>query len=237
MGLGHSPTLVTNGLVLCLDAGNTKSYPGSGTAWNDLSNTSNGTLANGAFFSSDNLGAINFDGTNDMVTVPNVSAFSIGTTCTHECVLHWNGNNQSATACGKWGGSPWAEYTIGIWGWDGTQRSGSGNNIVTTFYLNNPNPVVYLVYQMPAAGVYFVQATHNTSEYKMWVNGQLIESKTYSPQASGSFNTNASYGVGKVTGSTAYYTGRVHFCRLYNRVLTESEILQNYNSMRSRFGI
>jgi hypothetical protein len=53
MGLGHSPSVVTSGLVLCLDAGHTKSYPGSGTAWTDLSGNGNtGTLTNGPTFNS-----------------------------------------------------------------------------------------------------------------------------------------------------------------------------------------
>ena len=68
MGLSHSPKIVTNGLVLCLDAGNTKSYPGSGTAWNNLSSTSNnGTLTNGPTYDSTNGGSLIFDGTNDYI--------------------------------------------------------------------------------------------------------------------------------------------------------------------------
>lgn len=58
-----------NGLVLCLDAGNTKSYPGSGTTWTDLSGRGNtGTLTNGPTYSSANGGSIVFDGTNDYVS-------------------------------------------------------------------------------------------------------------------------------------------------------------------------
>ena len=64
----YGPRIVTDGLVLCLDAGNSKSYPGSGTAWNDLSrNGNNGTL-NGPTFNSADRGSIVFDGTNDYVS-------------------------------------------------------------------------------------------------------------------------------------------------------------------------
>ena len=56
MALAHSPRIITDGLVLCLDAGNTKSYPGSGTAWSDLSGQgNNGTLTNGPTYSSEIL--------------------------------------------------------------------------------------------------------------------------------------------------------------------------------------
>jgi hypothetical protein len=66
MALSHSPSIVTDGLVLCLDAGNPKSYPGSGTTWTDLSgNGNNGTLVNGVGYSGDNLGSLSFDGVND----------------------------------------------------------------------------------------------------------------------------------------------------------------------------
>ena len=71
MGLSHSPSLVMNGLVLCLDAGNSKSYPGTGTTWTDLSgNGNNGTLTNGPTYSSANGGSLVFDGTNDYTQTP-----------------------------------------------------------------------------------------------------------------------------------------------------------------------
>ena len=72
MALAHSPRIVTDGLVLALDAGNAKSYPGSGTAWTDLSgNSNNGTLTNGSTYSSVDGGAIVFDGSDDYVVSSN----------------------------------------------------------------------------------------------------------------------------------------------------------------------
>jgi hypothetical protein len=63
MGTQGGPGIVTDGLVLSLDAANKKSYPGSGTAWTDLSGAGkSGTLTNGPVFSSDNVGIIDFDG-------------------------------------------------------------------------------------------------------------------------------------------------------------------------------
>jgi len=69
MAVGYNPRIVTDGLVLCLDAGNTKSYPGSGTTWNDLSGQgNNGTLTNmdGSNYSD---GALSFDGSNEYVNL------------------------------------------------------------------------------------------------------------------------------------------------------------------------
>ena len=68
MAFIHSPKLVTNGLVLCLDAANKLSYPGSGTTWYDLSgNANNGTLTNGPTFNSANSGSIVFDYIDDYI--------------------------------------------------------------------------------------------------------------------------------------------------------------------------
>jgi hypothetical protein len=72
--IGYRDT-ITNGLILNLDAANTKSYPGSGTTWTDLSQyKSNGTLTNGPTFSSTNGGGITFDGTNDFVLLTSGAA-------------------------------------------------------------------------------------------------------------------------------------------------------------------
>ena len=68
MGVAYNSKIVTDGLVLCLDAGNSKSYPGTGTTWTDLSGRGNtGTLTNGPTYSSANGGSIVFDGSNDFV--------------------------------------------------------------------------------------------------------------------------------------------------------------------------
>jgi hypothetical protein len=73
-----APNTVTNGLVLYLDAGNTNSYPGTGTSWRDISgNSNNGTLTNGPTFNSANLGSIVLDGTDDYVNCGNNSSINI----------------------------------------------------------------------------------------------------------------------------------------------------------------
>ena len=84
MSLNHGgKPIVTDGLVLCLDAANPKSYPGSGTTWTDLSgNGNNGTLVNGVGYNSDNGGSLSFDGVNDYVSKsswvnPPTTVFSI----------------------------------------------------------------------------------------------------------------------------------------------------------------
>jgi hypothetical protein len=68
MGIAYNTSIVRDGLVLYLDAANKKSYSGTGTVWKDLSGQSNnGTLVNGVGYSSDNKGAMAFDGVDDYV--------------------------------------------------------------------------------------------------------------------------------------------------------------------------
>ena len=72
MGLSHSPSIITQNLVLCLDAANSKSYPGSGTTWyNLIPGGVNGTLTNGPTYSSANGGVIALDGVNDYISLTN----------------------------------------------------------------------------------------------------------------------------------------------------------------------
>jgi hypothetical protein len=84
MGISRGPKIVSSGLVLCLDAANKLSYPGTGTTWTDLSGTGkNLTLTNGPTFNAGNMGSIVFDGTNDYAVVNPVSAFNI------YCISMW----------------------------------------------------------------------------------------------------------------------------------------------------
>ena len=70
MGISAGPDIVEDGLVLCLDAANIRSYPGTGTTWTDLQGSNNGTLENGPTFDSSNAGNIVFDGSDDRVDLP-----------------------------------------------------------------------------------------------------------------------------------------------------------------------
>ena len=77
---GGGGGIVTQNLVLNLDAGDNSSYGGSGTTWTDLSGQgNNGTLVNGVAYSSDNSGYLIFDGNDDKVTLPVGSDFAYGT--------------------------------------------------------------------------------------------------------------------------------------------------------------
>ena len=96
MGLSHAPRVITDGLVLGLDAANTRSYGGSGTTWTDLIGSNNGTLTNGPVFTQEpkqepfgGAGAVYFDGTGDYLSVADGTDFTLGTdNFTLECWVY-----------------------------------------------------------------------------------------------------------------------------------------------------
>ena len=90
MALAHSPSTVMNGLVLCLDAANSKSYPGSGDTWFDLSGRgNNGTLVNGVGYDSGNGGSFSLDGVDDYSSVPSTNGLDLSGTSTSLTVSCW----------------------------------------------------------------------------------------------------------------------------------------------------
>jgi hypothetical protein len=221
MAYFHSPQIVKDGLVLLLDAANTKSYPGSGTTWFDRSgNGNNGTLVNGPTFDSGNGGSIVFDGVNDDIDLGNSAATQFPHT------------------------SPWTASLIGKIISQNTSfpgflikgSSGAGGSGVLFFYTgantlfikhNNIQPSVSISSTSP----FFVSWVHNgDGSTLIYVNGNYI---TAGPTLSLTDTTNSlRLGRGDAYGNVAIY----NFSK-YNRALTASEILQNYNAIKGRFGL
>ena len=99
MSLNHSPSIVTDGLVLCLDAANQRSYPKSGTTWSDLAGSNNGTLTNGPTFDAGNGGSIVFDGSDDLVNVGDNSDLQFGSGGSIAFWMKFRGTPGSAGYC------------------------------------------------------------------------------------------------------------------------------------------
>ena len=105
-GGGGGDNVVTDNMVVYLDAGNNSSYSGSGTSWNDISgNSNNFTLTNGPTYSSSDGGAIVFDGTNDFArSAANASFFAFGTSNDYSygvwAKMDSTGNTESLLSCG-----------------------------------------------------------------------------------------------------------------------------------------
>ena len=227
MGLHHSPRIVTDGLVLCLDAGNTKSYSGTGTSWTDLSGNGNtGTLTNGPTYNSSNLGFFQFV-TNDFAAIPNNVALDTQT----PTVEVWVKTNET-TQNGFWfeKGTVNSQYSLFQSGGNILWRmiiGGSIRNLTTTTatYMNTSN-------------WYQVVGTYTSGTRRLYINGVLVNFDTQT----GTIETNSggmSIGVyGGFNGSRGYYyNGNLSSCKVYNRALTAEEIQQNFNATRGRYGI
>ena len=228
MALSHSPRIVTDGLVLCLDAGNTKSYPGSGTTWTDLSGKGNvGELVNSPTYNSSNLGYFQFV-TDDYARIPNNTDLDTQT----PSVEVWVKTN-ATTQNGFWfeKGTVNTQYSLfqesGYIVWRHI-ISGTLTNLVvnpTSSYMNT-------------SSWYQVVGTYTSGSRRLYINGVLVGSDTQS----GTISTNSggmsigAYG-GYSGGRSYYYNGNLAVCRIYNKALTASEVQQNFNALRGRFGI
>ena len=223
MSFHRGPNLITDGLVLALDGANMKSYPGSGTTWKDLSGNGNdGTLVNGPTYNDSNNGVIVFDGSNDIVTLgnrPSLRPASI-THCAwvkaHN-FINWHG---IITNMPSWGTG--FSMQIGV-----TQNIAlmvSGSYLKTSY---TPSINTW----------YFICGTHDSSTDTsvLYVNGveenSLVRPISYSSNAVTTIGTFYSGGTGLLL------DGELPLVMTYNRALSSSEILQNYNATKSRFGL
>lgn len=223
MGLSHSPRIVTNGLVLCLDAANPKSYPGSGTTWTDMSGLGNhGTLVNGPTYNANNAGSIVFDGADDKVTFPNNTI----STTSGITVDVWF-KTSSGT---KYQDIFDLNDSYGVWI---VTNYGTTGKIVTSFNTINGG-IMYADYV--ANMWYQIVLSGSGSSNFMYLNG--VQVATASQTVATSINLNTAR-IGNVDGDRAseYLVGNVSSLKLYNRALSAAEVSQNFNALRGRYGI
>lgn len=220
--LNHSPRIVTNGLVLCLDAANRRSYPGSGTVWTDLSgNGNNGTLINGPAFSSANGGVINFDGSNDYVDCGNLlfaQSFSL--------FIFFNTTKTSLQIiAGKYTG---AAYDF----WFGTQNDGT-----LRFSISMNGKIQPTSTKLVNDGRWHLgTAIYNLSSLSasVYVDGIHQQSLTGTVPF---LEPNPPFAIGIFPGLGLNYSGNIASAQVYNRALSASEVAQNYLATKKRFGL
>jgi hypothetical protein len=240
-----TPTIVTSGLVMHLDAGDAASYPGTGTAWTDLSgNGNNGILINGPTYSAANGGQIVFDGVNDFIstelTQPPVTQYTVELwfkstssviTGDNVFLFHCRGNPQlgfsgvsltwlpNRTAPG--------ELEFGV----------SSNNVAV--FARAPGTVFNDGSWRQVVGVFSQPLGQPISwnSFEIYVNGEKTI-KTQGFTAGGATSPVAGLGgteIGRI--NTGYWAGNVAIARVYNRALSASEITQNFNANKARFGL
>ena len=217
------------GLQISLDAGNTTSYssPFNGTVWNDLSgNGRNGLLANGVGFSSVNGGSLSFDGINDYVNAGNLGSFYAQGTISfwmNATVVENYRNPFTTNYNGGNTGIRFEENASGTFGVVVGNDAGtySGGNYIPSGMLANTWYYVTLVWDKSANNI------------KGYLNGvsKFDQSQTLWP------TTLPAITVGEGFNTARYWLGMVSEVMIFNRALPVAEVLQNYNSIKDRYGL
>ena len=233
----QQPQLVTNGLVLYLDAADRTSYPAYGTTWRDLAGGNNGTFINGPTYNSGNGGSIVFDGADDYTNLGNLSY------------------NRTTFSVFAWANFPtyhsnWKSGVITKW------YTGGGSGADNEWFLGvndigGPSPFACTV-QYGAGGSslvsisdtvnyvtniwYCVGFTWNSGVLSLYKNGNFINS-TSTINTSAQITTQPVY-VANFYNATNYPSNvKVANTQIYNRALTAAEVAQNFNAQRQRFNI
>ena len=242
-----TPSIITDGLVLNLDAGNTSSYPGTGTDWFDLtSNGNDGVLLNGASYITDGGGSISFDGVNDVVQVNDNDLFSFG-----------NGTSDSPFSV-----ETWVNFnSIPTNGFTGlVSKDSGGSSREWALIVNNTNKFFRIFIKNLGGGFqqsidatnitintntwYNIVATYDgrggSSAYqglKLYINGvQGTYGNVVQQSYTSMSNTTSKLNLGSYSGGQ-FLNGDISTSKIYNKTLTDSEVLQNYNATKGRFGL
>ena len=223
--------IVTSGLVLALDAADRNSYVSGSATWGDLSGNNNtGTLASGSAFSSANGGSIVFDGTDDSIIVADNSTLDLAGNKTLCC---WVYMGADSAGCGITGKSNSTVFGMALgYGWN-------GNGFMALAWNSSNNPfIVKDLNRDILKWNYLVAVQDGTTRYIYVYDIEGIRFSSFSGGTHSWDNTqaftigNANNGSNPAPGNT-----RVAQTSIYNRALSATEILQNYNAQKSRFGL
>jgi hypothetical protein len=231
MAFNYSPKVITDGLVLYLDAANQYSYVSGSTSWNDISRGgNNGTLVNGPTYNSANGGSIVFDGTNDTVNIGPASKY-LNAYHTYEVWIKTSSigaNTQSGILGISYG------LTINIL---------DDGRITYLVYRNETNSYIINV---ATTGInvldnkwHHIVCTRGPSTYEIYVDGVLNRTGSNGGEWTG---TNIWASMDAQIGNnpnniSLLYLGNIGIVRVYNRYTSATEVLQNFNATKTRFGL
>jgi hypothetical protein len=240
MALGHSPSVVMDGLIFNIDAGNTRSYSGSGVTINCLAGGLGGALINGAGFTSTNSGLFFFDGIDDHIDIP----FSgTGISCLF--------NNFTISFLAR----PFFTITASTESTSGAAGIAGKRYIVEPTYSDIPNAAgwgvalgtnvievlehtaghlpVLLSYSANITGINHFTVVSNNKTPLVYINGNLVRTGITSTKNFTTFYLSSNLG-GFIYGYNPCY---ILNYSIYNRALSAQEILQNYNATKGRYGL
>lgn len=240
MGTSYNPKIVTNGLILNLDAANRKSYPGAGNQFTDIAKNKNKiTLYNSPTFSTNNNGYFTFNGTNQygLIQSPILQSSNYDKT-----IISWCKPNSSVTA-ESWRG------IIGMGGRSNVTPSNSIllaiNTMTSTFYVNvacwyndyqgTEVPIIKDSWNMVGVIANSAGIINNLTIFCINSNGINFSNVSTSAYIRGLNTTISNLTVGCTDVPGRYYKGEIASILMYNRMLSQSEIIQYYNASKGRF--
>lgn len=222
MSVYGGPEVVDSGLVLSLDAGNTKSYPGSGTTWTDLSGRGlNATIGNSPTFSSSHSGILTYSGANSGTTATSTSSlFNFGT---GDFTVEFWANVSS-----------FAPYSLPF----SLDDNLTGNGIIIYLAASPYNFRTWIggtannsVAQISTGTWYHLVISRLSGTVSKYINGVLDSTHV----ASGSCSTGQTAKIAWRYDASYNYTGSIGSVRFYNTALTAAQVAQNYNATSGRY--
>jgi hypothetical protein len=234
----NGPTIVTNGLVLALDAGDKNSYVSGSTTWFDLTGVNNGTLTNGPTFNSGSGGSIVFDGVDDNAVLGNVLNLGTGN-MTINSWINLSAQNSIQTIYSKayYGVQ---NYRYSFWVFSNNRIGGfiqgnSGDDVVpygsTTINTNTWYMATMVINRNANIQLYIngiLETLTGLATISQWV-GLDFQSNNPARWASYTYSDNSTPNL--------LFNGKIGLGQIYNRALSTSEIQQNYNATKGRFGL
>ena len=233
MSRKNGPSITTNGLVLYLDAANRQSYTSGSTTWTDVSNNANnGTLTNGPTLSSANGGSIVFDGNDDYVDIGNIGDYST-LSYTLESFIYlefdYSANGKPFFTKGLSCGQGQFQFEYGRTANKFTFLSSFSQIALTSNSTYPKNNWYHAVITRTNNG-------NNTYTNRLYINSVLDNTTTVN-YPSEITNGNLSIGGQNICSGVSDFLGKIAISRIYNRALSTDEILQNYNTTKTRFGL
>lgn len=233
MAFNFSPKIVTDGLVLYLDGANSRSIVSGSTIWNDLNRSNNnGSLLNAARYDSANRGNVLFDGLNTYVESGQINP-------TRFTLSSWFRATGVPSTNDAGGGvliisSPQLFNGAVQFGLTYSWLNQKCNFIVQTntgAIATTPNNTVL------RNTIYNVTGVYNGTRSQIYINGVLVNDIALSTDPVYPTIGNVQIGRWGYPGFTRHFNGNIYQTSIYNRALSASEVLQNYNATKSRFNL
>jgi hypothetical protein len=220
--------IVYSNLVLNLDAGNINSYPTSGINWYDLTNNNyDATLVNGPTFSSLNEGSIVFDATNDYAQTSSINLFSDSLYA--EAWIYPTSIGADFTSRTVF--SKDLEFLIRTIDFSGFKFLFAYVYINSTYEALFTGSVIVPINRWTHIGFSW-DYNIPSNNYKLYINGSLVAQQT----TTGAIITASSpFIVGSFSGSSEYFNGNISIVRVYDQMLTDLDVLQNYHAIKPRY--